>query len=63
MTYLEMDIICSRFFLFLKYGSHPMIAGFFFFFLIHPVCCDSLQQLVLNNNSQVKITMATHVFK
>ena len=32
MTYLEMDIICSRFFLFLKYGSHPMIAFFFFFF-------------------------------
>ena len=28
MTYLEMDIICSRFFLFLKYGSHPMIAFF-----------------------------------
>ena len=31
MTYLEMDIICSRFFLFLKYSSHPMIAFFFFF--------------------------------
>ena len=38
MTYLEMDIVCSRFFLFLKYGSHPMIAFlfcfcFFFFWL------------------------------
>ena len=29
MTYLEMDIICSRFFLFLKYSSHPMIVFFF----------------------------------
>ena len=35
MTYLEMDIICSRFILFLKYSSHPMIA-IFFFFLTHP---------------------------
>ena len=26
MTYLEMDIICSRFVLFLKYSSHPTIA-------------------------------------
>ena len=26
MTYLEIDIICSRFFLFLKYSSHPTIA-------------------------------------
>ena len=25
MTYLEMDIICSRFLLFLKYSPHPMI--------------------------------------
>ena len=33
MTYLEMDIIFSRYFLFLKYGSHPMIA----FVLTHPV--------------------------
>ena len=43
MTYLEMDIICSRFFLFLKYDSHPMIVFFFFFFfLTHPVymCCS-----------------------
>ena len=31
MTYLEMDIICSRFFLFLKYSSHPMIAVFCLF--------------------------------
>ena len=29
MTYLEIDIICSIFFLFLKYSSHPMIAVFF----------------------------------
>ena len=33
MTNLEIDIICSRFFLFLKYSSHPMIA----FFMTHPV--------------------------
>ena len=30
MTYLEMDIICSRFFLFIKYSSHPMIAFFYY---------------------------------
>ena len=34
MTNLEIDIICSRFFLFLKYSSHPMIA----FFMTHPLC-------------------------
>ena len=34
ITYLEMDIICSIFFLSLKYDSHPMIA---FFFFTHPV--------------------------
>ena len=28
MTYLDMDIICFRFSLFLKYSSHPMIAIF-----------------------------------
>ena len=33
MTSLEIDIFCSRFFLFLKYSSHLMIA----FFLTHPV--------------------------
>ena len=33
MTNLEIDIICSRFFLFLRYSSHPMIA----FFMTHPV--------------------------
>ena len=33
MTNLEIDIICSRFFLFLKYSSHLMIA----FFMTHPV--------------------------
>ena len=36
MTYLEMDIICSRFFLFLKYSFHPMIAFFLFFFFDSP---------------------------
>ena len=29
MTYLEMEIICSRFVLFLKFSSYPMIALFF----------------------------------
>ena len=39
MTNLEIDIICSRFFLFLKYSSHPVIA----FFMTHPVyACASL---------------------
>ena len=33
MTYLEMDIICSRFFLFIKYSSHPMVVFFFFNYL------------------------------
>ena len=33
MTYLEMDIIFSTFFLFLKYGPHLMIV----FFVTHPV--------------------------
>ena len=32
MTYLEMNIICSRFFLFLKYCSHPMIAILSFYY-------------------------------
>ena len=31
MTYLEMDVIFSRFLLFLKYSPHPMIAGLFCF--------------------------------
>ena len=29
MTYLEIGIVCYRFFVFLKYSSHPIIAGFF----------------------------------
>ena len=33
MTNLEIDIICSRFFLFLKHSYHPMIA----FFMTYPV--------------------------
>ena len=36
MTNLEIVIICSRFFLFLKYSSNPMIA----FFMTHPVCMN-----------------------
>ena len=31
MTNLEIDIICSRLLLFLKYCSRPVIAWFFFF--------------------------------
>ena len=42
MTYLEMDIICSKFFLFLKYSSHPMIAFvcLFFRFTQYPIVCN-----------------------
>ena len=37
MTNLEIDIICSRVFLFLKYSSHPLIA-FFMTHLVHLIC-------------------------
>ena len=35
MTYLNIDIIFSKFLFFLKYSPHPMIV----FFFTHPVCC------------------------